>query len=137
MLPEWWFANGMIASKKSQYLNLSATISVPQSQRLNLDAKPIQELKQSVWGDADPMEGRAHMAWRRPKGGGSVLAAAPGNPLVDQLLQANQLVAGLLVGLLGIGAAQAAQLGVEGQQHGMVLVQSAISGPDPTSLSLS
>jgi hypothetical protein len=35
MLPEWWFANGTIASTKSQYLNLNATISTPQSQRLN------------------------------------------------------------------------------------------------------
>lgn len=83
------------------------------------------------------MEGLAQMAHRRQKGSGSVLAAAARNPLVDQLLQANQLVAGLLVGLLGIGAAQAAQLGIEGQQYGMVLVQGAISGPDPTSLSLS
>ena len=49
-------------------------------------------------------------------------------PLVDQLFKPHQLVAGLLVGLLDIGAAQVVQLGVEREQHGVVLVHGANPG---------
>jgi hypothetical protein len=41
---------------------------------------------------------------------------------MDQLFEAYQLVAGLLVGVLDVGATKVIQLGVKREQHGVVLV---------------
>ena len=47
---------------------------------------------------------------------------------MDQLFEAYQLVAGLLVWVLDVGATQVIQLGVKREQHGVVLVHGADPG---------
>jgi hypothetical protein len=50
--------------------------------------------------------------------------------LVNQLLESHQLVAVLLVGLLGVGAAQVIELSIEGEEHWIVLFHWATCDAD-------
>ena len=45
-----------------------------------------------------------------------------GRPLLDQAFHPDHLVAGLLVGLVRIGAAEGAQGRIQGQQNGVVVL---------------
>ena len=45
-----------------------------------------------------------------------------GRPLLDQAFHPNQLIAGLLVGLVCIGATEALERSIQGQQNGVIVL---------------